>query len=59
MKVNSSLCDICGTCVAVCPVDAIRVSEFCVHIEMDVCTQCGNCLQVCPARAITVEGDAS
>ena len=57
MKVNELLCDICGTCVAVCPVDAIRVSEFRVRIEQDVCIQCGKCEQVCPARAIS--GEAS
>jgi len=53
MKINRELCDICGSCVAVCPVDAISVSEFCVTINQDKCIECGNCQQVCPAKAIS------
>ena len=56
MKINKELCDICGTCVAVCPADAISVSEFQVKIDNDKCTNCLNCLKVCPSKAIE-EGD--
>ena len=35
MKVNRNLCDVCGTCVAVCPVDAIIVKEFKIVINED------------------------
>ena len=56
MKIINELCDICGTCVAVCPVDAITVSEFIVEINNDICTSCLNCLKVCPAKAI-IEGE--
>ncbi len=52
MKINKDLCDICGTCVAVCPADAIIVSEFEVKIDNKKCTNCLNCLKVCPAKAI-------
>lgn len=55
MKVSMNLCDICGTCVSICPVDAIRVEEFKVYIVEDICIKCGKCIQVCPARAITGE----
>jgi len=53
MKIDQALCDICGTCVAVCPVDAISVTEFLVIINQEKCIQCGNCEQVCPAKAIS------
>ena len=56
MKINRTLCDICGTCVAVCPVDAIIVSEFEVTIDNQKCTSCLNCLKACPIKAIT-EGE--
>ena len=56
MKINRELCDICGTCVAVCPADAIVVSEFRVDIDNEKCTNCLNCLKVCPIKAIE-EGD--
>jgi len=55
MKVNMYKCDICGTCVAVCPVDAIYVSEYEVTIDNDKCISCLNCVIVCPAQAITEE----
>ena len=58
MKVNEQLCDICGACVAVCPVDAIRVSEHRVHIDNDVCISCGACETVCPTKAISQGVDA-
>ena len=55
MKVNMQKCDICGTCVAVCPADAIYVSEFEVTIDNEKCIDCLKCLIVCPERAITEE----
>ncbi|NQV16997.1 MAG: 4Fe-4S binding protein [Armatimonadetes bacterium] len=55
MKINPDLCDICGTCVAVCAADAIIVSEFRVTIDNEKCTKCMNCLKVCPIKAIEDE----
>jgi ferredoxin len=52
MEIDEKLCDICGACVAVCPVDAISVSEFRVSIDPATCIHCGNCRIVCPAKAI-------
>lgn len=57
MKIKQQLCDICGTCVSVCPTDAIRVSETRVWIEPEICISCGKCALVCPIKAI-YEGDA-
>jgi ferredoxin len=56
MKINRNLCDICGTCVAVCPVDAIVVSEFEVCIDNEKCINCLNCMTACPIKAIS-EGE--
>ena len=55
MKINPDLCDICGTCVAVCSADAIIASEFKVTIDNKKCTKCMNCLKVCPIKAIEEE----
>jgi ferredoxin len=55
MIINNDLCDICGTCVAVCPVDAISVDEFNVQIDNNVCINCGKCVQVCPIKAVREE----
>ncbi len=51
--VEQKLCNTCGACAAVCPVDAIRFSEtvggyvFPV-IDWNTCTHCGLCVKVCP-----------
>lgn len=55
MKINMNLCDICGTCISVCPVDAIKADEFRVVIDENQCIECGKCKIVCPARAIDGE----
>ena len=52
MKVNYELCDICGTCAGVCPVDAIEIGEFKVNIDNEICINCLKCLKVCPIKAI-------
>jgi len=52
--IDKELCDICGTCVAVCPVDAITVNEFEVIIDNKKCINCLKCQQVCPIKAIGV-----
>ncbi|MBD3376692.1 4Fe-4S dicluster domain-containing protein [candidate division KSB1 bacterium] len=45
-------CDFCGTCVAVCPHDAIDLAEFHLTIIKDRCTLCMNCVYICPVRAL-------
>ena len=45
-----------GTCVAVCPFDALRMGEDGLpHVNPGKCTGCGNCERVCPTNIITVE----
>lgn len=58
MYLNSELCDICGTCVSVCPADAIIVSEFKVIIKKEICTKCKACIVVCPLKAIYQEASS-
>lgn len=55
MKINRFLCDVCGTCVAVCPVDAIVINETYVTIDEEKCIKCMNCVQACPIKAISSE----
>jgi ferredoxin len=50
--VHRELCDFCGTCVAVCPQDAIELSESEWELVDDRCTLCLNCIQICPLRAL-------
>ena len=41
-------CDFCGTCVAVCPADAIELKESVVNVDQKRCTLCRACVDVCP-----------
>ncbi len=45
-------CDFCGTCVSVCPVDAIELFEARIRIDPNKCTECMKCVKVCPFRAL-------
>jgi ferredoxin len=55
MRIDRELCDVCGTCVSVCPTSAIRVLEFEVVIDDKLCVRCGSCRIICPFHAIREE----
>jgi len=42
----------CGTCVAACPEDALRLPEAGLVINRARCTQCGECARACPTGAL-------
>ncbi len=52
ITVKMDLCDFCGTCVSVCPVDAIYLYEARLEIDNAKCTNCLKCVQVCPFRVL-------
>ena len=52
LAVKSELCDFCGTCVAVCPVDCIELKETTITIDLAVCNMCLNCVKACPIHII-------
>ncbi len=56
IKWEQKLCDFCGTCVAVCPHDAIELSETQLTIT-EKCTVCKNCVYICPLRALEVKDE--
>jgi len=53
--IDHARCDFCGTCVAVCPSDAIELKEAQISILHDRCTLCENCIAVCPLGLLEVE----
>ncbi len=56
IKVESEECTGCGTCVEICPVEAISMNEDDVaEIDQDECTECASCLEECPVEAIIEE----
>ncbi len=41
-----------GTCVQVCPFDAIVIKDGIADIDPDKCASCGKCFEVCPKAVI-------
>ncbi|MDR0797864.1 MAG: 4Fe-4S binding protein [Nitrososphaerota archaeon] len=55
IEVNSDRCFSCGSCVALCPVEAISVAEdLTIEFNKEKCvgSVCSICVDACPARAI-------
>jgi ferredoxin len=48
-------CIACGSCVDVCPVEAISEGDPIYRIDPEVCTDCGACVEQCPVEAIQPE----
>jgi len=49
---RQEMCDHCGTCVSVCPRDAIILYEREIRLVEERCDGCLRCLMVCPVRAV-------
>ncbi len=45
-------CTKCGSCVEVCPFEAISEGEERFQIDPEVCTDCGLCAEECSSGAI-------
>jgi L-aspartate semialdehyde sulfurtransferase ferredoxin len=55
IEVDTDKCFSCGSCVALCPVEAISLTEDdSVKFDKDKCvgSACSICVDACPARAI-------
>lgn len=54
---NKSKCIGCGSCVAVCPENALRLTQTDgVVTDIEKCILCGKCAGVCPTKAIEMSG---
>ncbi len=51
-------CQLCLSCVSVCPVDAFRKGEKMVVVDPDECIDCGVCISECPTGAISTSDEA-
>ncbi len=54
-KINVELCTGCGTCVDICPVEAITIEKDKAVIDADSCVDCGTCVDECPVEAISMD----
>jgi membrane protease YdiL (CAAX protease family)/ferredoxin len=53
------LCDRCGKCLSVCPLNALRVGRAYIMVDWVRCDGCNQCVAVCEAGAIKSLGAAS
>jgi ferredoxin len=56
--VNSTICNGCGECVAVCPNGAIILQHDLALIDQELCQGCEICRDACPQGAILVDENA-
>ena len=59
-KTDLNKCISCGTCVKVCPEQAVvmvknRENKLKPRTDLDFCKGCGLCAVECPAKAIAME----
>jgi ferredoxin len=52
IKINADRCDLCGTCVGVCPENVINLSRTELTIDHSGCTHCRKCIWICPVSAL-------
>lgn len=53
--IRKEVCNGCGKCLEVCPVDAINTSAGYAQIEEEFCEECGMCFRACPFAAIEIK----
>ena len=53
LQIDEKLCDRCGTCISVCPCDALLLTDA-LTVSTEVCTGCGTCVDICPVRALSL-----
>ena len=48
IHIDGERCDFCGSCVAVCPEDAIELKSSTIIVDGERCTLCRFCVDICP-----------
>jgi len=54
LKIDHSICNLCGLCQKSCPFGAISAGAEKVTVD-ERCTLCGACVNVCPQGALSIE----
>jgi len=57
-KINTNICDLCGTCVGVCPSAALLLNTSELSVDENRCTHCGTCIPICPVAALSPKKDS-
>ena len=51
-KTDRDLCEGCGECVDICPVDVVTIDDGLAEVDLDWCIGCGVCATRCDYDAI-------
>ncbi len=51
--VDRHVCDLCGACVVVCPVDALILRSQTLDTKTS-CIDCNICVKICPVECLTL-----
>jgi len=55
-SVDKKNCIACGTCMIVCPKDAIEIKQgYFAYAEPEICVGCAKCAKECPTGCISLE----
>lgn len=53
IKIEDSVCDLCGACVGICVENCISLFEHKISIDRDACSLCGSCIVICPLKVLS------
>lgn len=53
--VDAGSCTGCGSCVDICPMEALEVIDDVTVVDLDRCIGCGVCVPACPSDAIELK----
>jgi electron transport complex protein RnfB len=54
-EIDPEICTGCGTCINICPMEAIKLKDDISIIKKKRCIGCGNCVVKCPVEAISLK----
>jgi electron transport complex protein RnfB len=54
VEVDAERCDLCGTCLDRCPMDAFSISGNQIERDAQLCIGCGLCVSTCPSEALSM-----
>ncbi len=57
-KYEPLICNQCGICASVCPVEAISENNGVYIIDPDKCNGCGECVKECPTQVMFLHEDS-
>ncbi|MDC1050960.1 4Fe-4S binding protein [Candidatus Marinimicrobia bacterium] len=57
INIIDNKCDFCGTCITVCPVDCIEVTESNISIDDTTCIDCNLCVYICPIEVLKTSNE--